>query len=167
LPAPGFSISVVASSLTLQAGQSVTTTVTITSQGGFASAVSFAWVGLPSGATCSFSPATVTPSGSTASTTLTVATAKSSASLGNSGRPLLPEAALAALLCGLGLRSRRRWTLFLLLVLSAIGVSLLNGCGGGSPSGGGTTPQPVSSTVTITAGAGLLQHTTTFSLTVH
>ncbi len=50
---------------TVPAGNSVTSTVTITPSGSFNSAVSFGCSGLPAGATCSFSPSTVTGSGST------------------------------------------------------------------------------------------------------
>jgi hypothetical protein len=164
LPPADFSFAASPTSLTVTGGQSGTTSIMITPQNGFHSAVSFACSGLPSGGACSFSPVNVTPNG-TASTTLTVSTAKLSASLGDFGGWLLPGISLAGIVCGW--RTRRRGRLFLLLVLSGMGVGLLNGCGGGSSPGSGGNPRPVTSLVTITASSGSLQHTATFTLTVN
>jgi hypothetical protein len=61
---PDFSISVSPSSRTITQGQSTTYTVTLTSLGGFSSSVSLGVSGLSSGATASFSPSSVTPTGS-------------------------------------------------------------------------------------------------------
>ena len=74
-PAPGFGVSCSPASLTLANGASGNSTCTISSTGGFNSAVALACTGLPAGASCSFSPASVTPpaNGSATSTlTLTV-----------------------------------------------------------------------------------------------
>ena len=166
LPPPDFSLSATPASQTVTGGQSVTETVSVTPANGFNSAVSFACSGLPAGASCSFSPATVTPSGAAASTTLTVSTAKTSGALRRDSFPLIPGAALAAAFCCFGFR-KRRFSLLLLLALSVAGLGLLNGCGGGgsaSGSGGGT--QPLTSTITVTASSGSLTHTATFSITV-
>jgi N-acetylneuraminic acid mutarotase len=167
---PNFSVAAAPASLTVTAGNSGTTTVTIAPEGGFNAAVSFACSGLPSGASCSFSPATVTPSGgAAATTTLTVATSTTTAALSHNGRPLFPEAALAVFLFCYGWKKRPRLQMLLLLAVSVIGLSLLSACGGGGSSSGGTIsqPQPVTSTVTVTATSGSLQQTTTFSLTVN
>jgi len=59
--APNFSISTNPTSLTLTQGNQGTSTVTVTSQNGFNSAVSLAVSGCPTGASCSFNPASVTP----------------------------------------------------------------------------------------------------------
>jgi uncharacterized repeat protein (TIGR03803 family) len=69
--APNFSITASPSSQSVNAGSSTTYTAVVTPSGGFESAVTFSANGLPSGATASFSPASVTGSGSS---TLTVAT---------------------------------------------------------------------------------------------
>ena len=69
-----FSISAAAQALTVTQGQSATTSLTITPTNGFNSAVSFSCSGLPGGATCSFSPSTVTPAGSAATTQLRIST---------------------------------------------------------------------------------------------
>jgi hypothetical protein len=123
---------------------------------------------LPAGDACSFSPATVTPSGSAAvTTTLTVTTAATAASLHWNRQPLFPAAALAGVLCFIGFRKRRSLQLMLLLAASVAGLGLLSGCGGGSSGGRSSGPQPVISTVTVTANSGPLAHSATFSLTVN
>jgi hypothetical protein len=159
---PNFTVSVNPASLTVQAGQSGTTTITVTDVGGFNSNVSFACSGLPAGTTCSFNPQTVTPSGAAATTTLTVSTSGTTATLGRNSSPLFPSAALAAVLCCLGWKKRRRLQMLLLLAVCGAGLSLLNGCGGGS-----STSQSTTYTVTVTATSGSLQQSTTFSLTVN
>jgi len=160
LPPADFAVAVAPASLTISSGQPGKTTVTVTPQNGFASAVSFSCSGLPSGASCSFSPTTVTPSGAAATTTLTVSkTAAASSVVRRNSRPLFPGAALAIGLCCLGWKRRRR--VQLLLAVCVCGLGLIAGCGSGSSS---TPPPP--STVTVTATSESLQHTATFSLTV-
>jgi len=79
---PAFTLSLSPSSISVASGGSGTSTVTVTPVFGFASAISFTCSGLPAYATCTFSPATVTPGGSAASTTtLTIATNVASVSL--------------------------------------------------------------------------------------
>lgn len=159
---PGFSVAASPTSLTVAAGQSATTTITIAPENDFNSTVSFSCSGLPSGATCSFNPATVTPSGgAAASTTLTVNTSATTATLRRNSSPLLPSAALAAVLCCLSWKKRRSLQMLLLLAVCGVGLSLLNGCGGSSNS------QSTTSTVTVTATSGSLSQTTTLSLTVN
>ncbi len=69
--APDFSLSAAPASQTVQPGGSAAYTLTVTPSGGFSGAVTFGVSGLPSGASASFNPASVTTSGTT---TLTVAT---------------------------------------------------------------------------------------------
>jgi N-acetylneuraminic acid mutarotase len=161
---PDFAVSVSPVSMTVTAGGSGPAAVSIAPQGGFASAVSFACSGLPSGATCIFSPSTVTPTSAPAITELKVTTSAASAMLRGNRQPLIPEAALAITICVAGFRKRKSLRLLLLLGVSLTGLGLLSGCGGGSSGGG---PQPVTSTVTVTATSGSLAHSTTFSLTVN
>ena len=164
---PDFSVVATPASLTLTAGQSGTTGVSVTPLNGFNSAVSFNCSGLPSGASCQFSPATVTPSGEAASTTLTLTTsAATTAALHRNSRPLFPAATLALVLCCVGWKKRRRVQMILLLAVSVFGLSLLASCSA-APAGPPVIPNPVTSTVTVTATAGSIQHTTSFSLTVN
>jgi hypothetical protein len=159
-PAPDFTLAAAPASITVNSGQSGNITVTVTPANGFNSAVSFSCSGLPSGASCSFSPQTVTPPGTT-STTLTVGVSGTSAQLRHNERTLFPASALAAILCCFGLRKQRRLRMLFLVAVSVIGLSLFTACSSK------TSVQPVTSTVTITGTSGALQPTTTFSLTVN
>jgi N-acetylneuraminic acid mutarotase len=161
LPPPDFTVAINPASISVQAGQNGTTTITVHDENGFNSNISFACSGLPAGATCSFSMQTVpTPSGVTYST-LTVSTLSTTAALHSNGRPLLPGSVLAVVLCCLGWKRRRRLQVLLLLAVSVAGLSLFNGCGGKASS------QPTTSTVTVTATSGSLQHTAILSLMVN
>ena len=168
LPPPDFSVSSSPASITVTAGQSGTTSISITPQNTFNSAVSFACSGLPAGASCTFSPDTVTPSGGSTSTTLTIATSAANAALRRNQRPLVPIAALACAFLWLSFGKRRHLRTIVLLAVSMSGLSLLSACGGGdSGSGGGGGSHPVTSTITVAATSGSLQHTATISLTVN
>jgi hypothetical protein len=166
LPAPDFTVAASPSSFSVTGGQSGSTTVAVTPEYGFNAAVSFNCSGLPSGASCSFSPGSVTPSGGVASTTVTVATSSTLAALDRNSRESLPAAVLAIAFGLFGFR-KRRLRLFLLLIPAVLALGLLNGCGGGVTGGGVPPIQPVTSTVTVTATSGSLQHSTTFSITVN
>lgn len=164
-----FSVAVSPGSFTVAAGQNVTTTISITPANGFSSSVSFSCSGLPSGASCNFSPSTVTPPGA-ASTTLTVTTAATTASIHRDRQPLLPIAALGATLFCLGWNKRRRLQMQLLVAFGLIGLGLFNGCAGGGAwvgGGSGSGSAPITSTVTVTASSGSLSHSTTFLLTMN
>jgi hypothetical protein len=167
LPGEDFSVAASPSSASVTAGQSGTTTVTIAPLNGFDSAVSFSCSGLPSGASCSFSPQTVTPSGGVASTTLNVTTNVSMAVMRRSAGPLFPISALAALVCCVGWKRRRLFQVLPLIAVSAVGLSLLNGCGSGNSGGVSSAPQSATYTITVNATSGSLQHSTSFSLTVN
>lgn len=60
--------------LTVSAGQSASTTITLTPNAGFSQPVNFSCGGLPVGASCSFNPASVTPAGGPINTILTITT---------------------------------------------------------------------------------------------
>jgi hypothetical protein len=114
---------------------------------------------LPSGSICSFNPATLTPSGTAASTTIVTFTGTTSAASRTPFSHHAPETIFAV---GLGawLLTRRRinkvfnglWTILIAAVLLN-----LAGCGSSSP-------KTMTSTVTITATSGALSHTTSYSL---
>jgi trimeric autotransporter adhesin len=70
---PDFSIACNPSSLSIQQGNSGNSTCTVTSTGGFASAVGLTCANLPAGTTCSFNPSSVTPAANgSVNSTLTV-----------------------------------------------------------------------------------------------
>jgi N-acetylneuraminic acid mutarotase len=165
---PDFSVASTPASSSVTAGQYGTTSISVTPANGFNSTVSFSCSGLPAGATCIFSPSTVTPSGSAASTTLSISTTTSMAAIHRHAGPLFPIGALAALACCMGWKRCRLVQPLGLIVVCAIAFGLLNGCGGGgSSTGGPVTPQSATYTITVNATSGLLQHSTTFALTVN
>jgi len=174
-PAADFSVALNPSSGSVSPGSSATSTITITPSGGFSQAIGFTCSGLPANSTCTFSPASATPNGtSTSTSTLTVATNVKAASL--STKPLSTQGGLTslAMLAGGGslgfllLRRRRKdprlWLLQIGLLAAFVFTSAMIGCGH-SASATTTTPAGTSQ-VTITATAGSTVHTATYSLTV-
>lgn len=175
---PSFSVSASPASLSLTPGQSTTATLTVTPAGGFAQAVSFACSGLPSEASCSFAPATVTPGATAVTTVLTIQTTQAH----KAGKQNIHRAAAAGglALAGLLLLVKPRTRLpaglgLWVALLMVLGLGAAIGCGGGGSSsggggGGGQTTDPGTpagtSTVTVTATAGSLSEATKLQLTV-
>ncbi len=176
-PAGDFSISLSPASGTASGGTPISSTVTITPSGGFNQQISFTCSGLPANSTCSFSPTTLTPSGTgTATSTLTIRTNTASAALNQHARPGsrsgLDHTPTLAFLMGSGLlgftllRRRKNKNIWfarmgLGLGLMVVAAAAVIGCGGSaSKTPTGTYP------VTITATAGSTSHTSTYNLTV-
>ncbi len=144
---PSYTISAKPASLTVKQGSSGSVTFTVTPQNGFNQAVSFQCdnATLPKGVTCSFSPASVTPNGTTAVTsTLTVQTTGATVAAldrrtTHGSGWLRGGAALALLLFGIPGARRRSWPGVLMLIVLSIGGGMI-GCGGGGSgnTGGGT-----------------------------
>jgi hypothetical protein len=164
LPTPSFIVAVTPGSLAVTTGQSGTATVSVMPLNSFDSPVQFSCSGLPAGASCIFSPANVMPSGTAASSTLTITTSETHATLQPNSVPLFPGSVLAVALCWFGWKKRRG--LQVLVALAAVGASLVIGCGGSIKISSQGQTQPTTSIVTVTAASGTLQQTTTFSLTV-
>ena len=171
-----FTIAASPTSGTVNQGSSVASTVTVTPSGGFSQQISFSCSGLPKDAACSFSPATVTPSGTAAATsTMTIATDVASAALirytppargsNSSGTTALAFLAGGGLLGFTLLRQRRRnkrWFMQLGLAVAALAASAIVGCGG---SGGNKTPAGTYQ-ITISGTAGSTTHSATYNLMV-
>jgi hypothetical protein len=135
--------------------------VTVTANAQLPANVALSCSGLPSGATCSFSPASLPTTGTTAATsTLTITDSSATASLRHESSPLFPGATLAVALCLFGFRKRRRLQMILLLAVSVVGLSLFTGCGGSS------TPLPTATTVTVTGVSGPVTETANFTVIV-
>ena len=136
-------------------------TLTVTPVNGFNAAIAFACSGLPTGASCSFSPATLTPAGAPLSTTVSF-----SSSMGAMTRPDLGghHAPVLFLAFGLGswllVRARKQRVVLKRLAILAL-ASILFGVAGC----GGSGNQTQTSTVTITATSGSTSHATTYALT--
>jgi uncharacterized repeat protein (TIGR03803 family) len=175
---PDYQLAVAPTTLTIVAGQSATATFTVTPMNGFNSEVSFACSGLPSGATCSFAPSSVTPSGgNAASSTLTISTTTASAALrgpGSTSHRLIYAMLLPFVGMIFGIAARRKqsqlksrlYSMGTVLLLAA-GLASCGSNSTGSNSTGGA--QPVTSAVTVTAstsGTGAINHTTALTITI-
>jgi hypothetical protein len=178
-PSADFSLSALPQQVSLSAGRSAQVTVSVTGTGGFDGAVALSCSGLPSGASCTFGPATVNAG---ATSTLTIATTGTT----SSKRPQRgPVFALWLPLFGLvfaGAKIRRGKKVVLLLTLAVLSLVLLQACGGDGSSTGGNTiggsaggannggnsgaTSPGEYQVMVTGTSGSLQRTTLITLTV-
>jgi uncharacterized protein (TIGR03118 family) len=181
--AADFAITATSTNVSVNAGQTANVQVSLTASNGFSGAVALSCAGLPTGATCSFSPASVNLSGTDATmVTVAIATAAStptptspySASLGRSGMVLAGILPLGLLgLAGFRKRLTRTQGTLLLLLLCVLIVGGVTGCGGmktmapGGTTSGNPTPTPTVSQVTINAASGSLTHSVMVTLTVN
>ena len=163
----------------VQAGQTAQTTLTVAPGNGYTGTISFACAGLPTGASCSFSPVTLTVSSgsSTAqSTTLMIGTT-ATASAGLFGHspidPRLPCAFLLAAFATAAMWRRpagcnlitRRARLLTVLAVGGVALAACGGSGGGSP-GSNATP-PGSYIVNVTASDGSISRNFNYTLQVN
>jgi hypothetical protein len=179
---PGFfaTIPTSASQVSISApGSSGVTSATVSNSTGFNGTISLACIGLPSEASCTFSPATVSAHGTPSTTTasIMVTTTAATATLTPQRRRYLP----AQWILGVGLllsialvsgQQQRARGLFLLLTLVLLFVVPSCGGGGGSGGGGSKTPPPNPGTptgvtnVVVTATSGSTVSQTSFTLSV-
>jgi hypothetical protein len=147
--APSYTISANPAALTIKQGSSASITFSVTPINDFNQTVSFSCdsTSLPGGVSCSFVPASVTPNGSGAVTTTLTAetTGATTAAFHRRASPFsewLPRggAVLALVLFGIpGLR-HRLWLGGTALVVFAVCVGGMLGCGGGGSNSGGSGP---------------------------
>lgn len=165
-----FTLGAAPNQLSVAAGQSGSTTITVTPDTGFTQPVTFGCGGLPVGASCSFNPATMTPAGGPIKTTLTITTAGGPVALRPSGISSTMFGWLLAPvgLIPVGLLARRRGIDGMLSLAAACFVTVtlagLLSCNGGDSSAppantsGGAPPATGTpagtSTVTVTATSG-------------
>ncbi|MBS1841578.1 MAG: DUF4185 domain-containing protein, partial [Acidobacteria bacterium] len=160
--APGFSIGINPGTLSISAGGSATAVVTLTPTNGFNQQATFACSGLPNESSCSFSPASLTPSGNTASTTtVTIKTTAPSIAQNRSPLGLFGGVTLLGLcfVLPLGRRKELSHSLSLLLFFVVfIGYGIAGGCGGSGyssvPSNPGTPAGTSTVIVNATSGSG-------------
>ncbi|MBB5339153.1 Ig-like domain repeat protein [Tunturiibacter gelidoferens] len=172
-PTGTFTLSPLTSSTTMAEGKSSNAiTLTVAPVGGFHSVIMFACTGgLPAGATCLFSPASITPTNSTPRTTvLTISsTALSSRTVEPSTShdlvPVLGVACAGLIVFMVPGRGTRRWGAFALLALSTLGV--LSGCGSGGVDPNAAKPLSTGSyAVTVRATGGSTIQTAAINLTI-
>jgi uncharacterized protein (TIGR03118 family) len=168
----GFSTS--AGAATIPAGSSTTATVSVAPANGFSGSVALACNGLPAGASCNFSPASLTVTSTAVATgTVTIQTSKSGAGLRPARRHTILAAGLASafLMPFVSLLAMRRRRL-LPRVLCAVMIfgaasGMIAGCSDDSSSTPATPTTPAGqSTVSIAATAGSVTQTSTFVLNV-
>jgi len=162
-----FAISGTPSSATVTAGQAATFTITTTPMGGFTGTVALSCTA-PAGITCTFSPASETLGAKAVTSTLTTTTAPRTGGGGGYAQRIG-----MFLLVGMGMlglagsarspkaKYRRAGWLGVILLLALTMAAV--GCGGSSSSG--TKPGPAS--ITVTAQAGTVSHTTSVMLNVN
>jgi hypothetical protein len=163
---PTFTISSTTTAQTIQPGGTATYAVTASAVNGtFPNAVTLAASGLPAGATATFSPTSITPGSSSATSTLTIQTEKTAAAATTKSAPW-PLAVPALALIGfffLPGKRRRRWITLAVLLFASLGAfSALTACGGGF----GMTAGATSYNITVTGSSGSVQQSTTVQLTV-
>jgi hypothetical protein len=155
-----YALQAVTASVSIKVGQSGSASVAVIPEGGFNQAVSFAYSGLPAGATCTFAPPSLTPDGTNIATdAMTVSTAASAAGerhraasihtgwlaasgFGLAGVLLIP-------LCGRKRRTTRMVVLGGILMMLLVLVTL--GCGTSGSSA--QPPNPIVGTYSVTVTA--------------
>jgi hypothetical protein len=174
---PDYTITASPTSATISPGQSATTTLTVTPVGGYGGTVKFSCGTLPSGASCTFAPASVTPTSGAATSVLTITTtAPSTARLRDRSLPLQGIAWASFILLTLSPRklrglNRRLARATLLTLLLAAGLLSFSGCSSSSPSNNTPTNPGTpagAQTITLTAAdsSGSLSHAINFQVTV-
>ncbi len=159
------------STATVIPGQSISYQVSVTPRyGSYAGPVNFAVSGLPPGATVNFSPSSIAANAGPQTVTVTIQTVPATAMMhrqqpASPGRKPAPFALAFLLLFGAGALRKRPGilrSLLCMLVLASAGAAatMVSGCGGG----GFFAQPPQNYTVTVTATAANLQHSTTITL---
>ncbi len=167
-----FSLSASSTLLTIASpGGTGNLTLTINAFDGFNSTVGFSCSGLPSVSSCQFNPASVSGSGSTSMTIITMASTARviPSSPFNGVNQWVPGSGmtLACIFLLGGLSRRRGWHKVLIFAAFGFFLSVAGCSGGGSsppPPNPGTSPGTY--TVTITAASGALTHSASLTLNV-
>ncbi|HZU22186.1 MAG TPA: hypothetical protein VE998_05080, partial [Terriglobales bacterium] len=181
-----FSVVPQVTSLSIQAGSAASTVISIAAQNNFSGGVSFSCSGLPSGATCLFTPNVLASIAGGATTVMTISTAKgsvaqpgsvtgggSSKARGNGGAPVWASLPVFAIFGLAGTSRKRRKKCVAVFAIAVALAAFQVACGGGgkvigsstTSSGSAGTPSG-SYTVTIIATSGSAQRTATIALTV-
>ena len=165
---PSFALSN-SGNISVGAGSSGTSTISVTPANGFAGTVnlSCAVSGAASGVGCSLSPNSADVTSGAVTSTLTVSTTASSAALRFPLKKLVTGAGglALALVLFFGIPARRRGWQSLLGLLAVIVILSGSGCGSSNGTGGGGS-STATYTVTITGSSGSMTETTALTVTV-
>ncbi len=169
----GFSLNLSAMSATVNPGGSATLMVGAAAVGGFNSQITLT-CSAPAGLNCAFSPSTISPGSSAASSTLTISAVSTPPPTGYSA------AGMAVLMPGLGLfgtlltsRKRKLLTRKSMRWISLLGLTLVIslfalGCSGSSNnSNKPTTAASQQATVMVTGTSGSVSHSSTVTVTIN
>ena len=147
---PGISLLANPADINVVQGDTNSVVITATSFGQYTGNLAFSCAGLPSGATCAFSPASIAiAANSTAQTKFSVATTGGKSKAGFTGILWLPVMLLGGVFAWRRKQFTKRGYQLMALALLFVGVSALTGCGSGGSTG---TPRGVT-TLTVTAAA--------------
>jgi hypothetical protein len=165
---PNFSLSLSAPAIAVTAGGSSTITVSSAAVGGFNGQIALSCAAA-GGLTCSFSPATISPGSSTASSTLTLAAAATAPGGGYGGYAalaLLPGLALfGTLFTARGRKASQGKSILLMAGLALLvgGMTFTVACGSNSSTHQTTGNQ---ANLTITGTSGAISHSIPVAVTV-
>jgi hypothetical protein len=175
---PDFVLSAAAASASVAKGNTASYTLNLVPTGSSASSVSFTCSGLPDGAACGFSPTTVRLASAAVPVNVSISTSNGVHASNHFNSVIYAMTLPAFGTVWIGFLQIKRKQKLLFALFAGLLLLLVAGCGGGggSPSNQAST-SPVTTipnggtpagsyTVTVTASAGALQHSTTLSLVV-
>jgi hypothetical protein len=187
LSGSGLDFNVTASTATdtIQADGTATYTLTVAPVGGsFSNAVQLSCSGLPTDASCTFSPSTLTPGANPTTVKLTISTTASTADASPRGGKAYPALAVLMQLQGFGLfgvvfagsknrskKGSKKFAALLLLALVVAGLLFMSACAGGTgiaPTHNQTQTGTPAGTYTVSANgtSGNLKHSVSLTMTV-
>jgi uncharacterized protein (TIGR03118 family) len=156
---PDFTLSASPSTVTVPVGQAASFSIKAVPVANFRGTFSIS-CNSPASVTCTVGPQSI--DSATGSATVTVTATPSSAARANSMAALVLP---GVLLAGLGFRKRRH-AVFVVLAIGLFAVTVAGVTGCSSSSSSGMTPQPLIQSLSVTATAGSVSHTTTLTLQV-
>ncbi|MGA7791590.1 MAG: Ig-like domain repeat protein [Candidatus Acidiferrales bacterium] len=161
-PPPDFSITTSPGDVTIPAGQTGKVTLIIAPVGGYAGSISFGCSGLPTSATCSFSPSPLNPTGNNTILTTNLTVSMPAAGVASASKrrtvwwhpadifvvPSYLFGVIVLLIASFRIRSEKSLHRLRLTIPCVVCAVLLASCGGGS-SNGYAPPPPNSTTYTV------------------
>lgn len=155
-----FALQLSATSATVVHGGSTNINIASTASGGFNNPINLSCTGLPTGVTCAFSPASITPGGAGSQLTIAVGSSYVPPSPYTMFGSFLGLGLLGAVVSGRLTKSKRVWVAASMVVLLAL---LLGAVGCGSSSSGRTTP---GTTIMVVGTSGGVSHSDPLTLTI-